>query len=340
MIIDAVGAGLQAGQPDPPRRLRSAAARRSALLDLHAPRRRRRRASSSRARSGGFPPTVIVHGVQGELLRHRRRRLRAGARGARAARRARAPGGGRARRVSGRALRRALLRRPATPSSQPFSAPTPSPVRALTSMCLTPGCTCSRFSRKRSIEKSRCSSRSILLITTSSQVRNISGYFRGLVLALGDGGDHRARVLADAELRGAHEVADVLDHQQVDRAAGRSRRSAERTMFASRWHSPPKPGDVFSCVTGTCSADSRSASSEPAMSPSSTPAPEVAQPVDQDTLEQRGLARPGRAHQVHDAHAGAVEVRAVGARDRRVGVEHVARDPHLGSVHRSSSTSM
>ena len=42
-------------------------------------------------------------------------------------------------------------------------------------------------------------------------------------------------------------------------------------MLASRWHSPPKPPSVFSWVTGTCSADRRSASNEPATSPSSTP---------------------------------------------------------------------
>ena len=28
--------------------------------------------------------------------------------------------------------------------------------------------------------------------------------------------------------------------------------SAERTMLASRWHSPPKPASVLSCTTGTC----------------------------------------------------------------------------------------
>ena len=37
-----------------------------------------------------------------------------------------------------------------------------------------------------------------------------------LVLALGDRRDHHARVLADPELGRAHEVADVLDHEQVD----------------------------------------------------------------------------------------------------------------------------
>src|SRR5215218_4831741 len=76
-----------------------------------------------------------------------------------------------------------------------------------------------------------------------------------LVLALGDRRHHHARVLADAELSWADEVADVLDHQQVD-VVQRQRR---------------QPGSVFSCVTGTCSAASRSASALPCTSPSSTP---------------------------------------------------------------------
>ena len=37
-----------------------------------------------------------------------------------------------------------------------------------------------------------------------------------LVLALGDRADHHPGVLADPELGRADEVADVLDHQQVD----------------------------------------------------------------------------------------------------------------------------
>ena len=37
-----------------------------------------------------------------------------------------------------------------------------------------------------------------------------------LVLPLRHGSDHGARILADAELRGAHQVADVLDHKEVD----------------------------------------------------------------------------------------------------------------------------
>ena len=43
-------------------------------------------------------------------------------------------------------------------------------------------------------------------------------------------------------------------------------------MFASRWHSPPKPPSVLSCTTGMCRWASRSASRLPCTSPSSTPA--------------------------------------------------------------------
>src|SRR5215212_8200549 len=45
----------------------------------------------------------------------------------------------------------------------------------------------------------------------------------------------------------------------------------ERTMFASRWHSPPKPGSVFTCTNGTWKRASRSASSVVCTSPSKIP---------------------------------------------------------------------
>ena len=55
-----------------------------------------------------------------------------------------------------------------------------------------------------------------MLTSTSSQVRNISGYLSGLSSPSVTEHDHHARVLADAELGRADEVADVLDDQQVD----------------------------------------------------------------------------------------------------------------------------
>src|SRR5215208_4803811 len=45
----------------------------------------------------------------------------------------------------------------------------------------------------------------------------------------------------------------------------------ERTMLASRWHSPPKPGSVFTCTSGTWKRDKRSASRVVCTSPSRTP---------------------------------------------------------------------
>ena len=54
-----------------------------------------------------------------------------------------------------------------------------------------------------------------MLISTSSQARNMSRYLAGFssptVIA-----ETMMRVLADLELGRAHEVAHVLDHEQVD----------------------------------------------------------------------------------------------------------------------------
>ena len=55
-----------------------------------------------------------------------------------------------------------------------------------------------------------------MLISTSSHARNISGYFSGLSSPSVTERDHHPRVLADPELGRADEVADVLDHEQVD----------------------------------------------------------------------------------------------------------------------------
>ena len=55
--------------------------------------------------------------------------------------------------------------------------------------------------------------------------------------------------------------------------------------------------------------------------------------VRQHALEQRRLAGARRAHEVDDGHAGRVEVGAVRARDRVVGVEDALDDPDLRAVH-------
>ena len=109
-------------------------------------------------------------------------------------------------------------------------------------------------------------------------------------------------------------------------------------MFASRWHSPPKPLPVLSCVTGMCRCASRSASSEPCTSPSSTPTRRSPRPVAQHALEDRRLAGARRAHHVEHRHAVAVEVVAVGPRDRVVGVERVLDDPDPHAMHGASSS--
>ena len=77
--------------------------------------------------------------------------------------------------------RRGAAPAPGSRASQSRNASTPSPVRALTSMPLArPGAPRRGWRRNRSRSKSRCGSRSILLISTSSQARNISGYLSGL----------------------------------------------------------------------------------------------------------------------------------------------------------------
>ena len=53
-------------------------------------------------------------------------------------------------------------------------------------------------------------------MTTRSTARNITGYLSGLVLPFGDGVDHRLGVLTNVELSWTHEVADVLDDEQVE----------------------------------------------------------------------------------------------------------------------------
>ena len=71
-------------------------------------------------------------------------------------------------------------RAPAAPSATGGTPSTPSPVFALTRMTVASWLTCLMFASRRSTSKSRCWSRSTLLMTTSSQARNMSGYFSGL----------------------------------------------------------------------------------------------------------------------------------------------------------------
>ena len=101
-------------------------------------------------------------------------------------------------------------------------------------------------------------------------------------------------------------------------------------MFASRWHSPPKPAPVLSWVTGTCS-EREPVGVERALDVALEHARRArrrgrAAPAPAATV----LPAPGAPIRFDDAHAGAVEVVAVGPRDRVVGVERVLDDPDLG----------
>jgi len=105
-------------------------------------------------------------------------------------------------------------------------------------------------------------------------------------------------------------------------------------MLASRWHSPPKPLSVFSCVTGNVPVG-EAVGVEAALyvALQHTDAHAVVGQAGQRALQQRGLAGPRGAHEVDDADTGAIEVLAVGARDRVVGIQRVLDDPHLGAMH-------
>ena len=154
----------------------------------------------------------------------------------------------------------------------------------------------------------------------------------GLVVALGDRGDHDPRVLADVELGGADEVADVLDDQQVD-LVERDRRQR------GAHHVRVEVALAAEAAAGVELRDRDVQVGEPvgveralhvALEHADA---QVADAVAQQALEQRRLARARRAHDVEDRHAVAVEVVAVGPRDRVVGVERVLDDPHPHAMH-------
>ena len=123
-----------------------------------------------------------------------------------------------------------------------------------------------------------------------------------LVLALGDRGDHHARVLADAELGRADEVADVLDDQQVDlvqRQRGQRRAhhvgvevalAAEARVGVELRHRHVQAGEPVG-VDRALHVALEHADAH-AVEPSASSA-----------LEQRRLAGARRAHQVDDGDA-------------------------------------
>ena len=105
---------------------------------------------------------------------------------------------------------------------------------------------------------------------TSSQARNISGYLSGLS---SPSATEETMIRTSSPTRNSAGHTRLPTFSMISRSISSSGicGSAERTMFASRWHSPPKPAPVLSWTTGMCSEASRSASSEPCTSPSSTP---------------------------------------------------------------------
>ena len=101
-----------------------------------------------------------------------------------------------------------------------------------------------------------------MLIRTSSQARNISGYLSGLsspsVTEV-----TITRASSPTRNSAGQTRFPTFSITSRSRSSSGSDGSAERTMFASRWHSPPKPESVFSCVTGMWRSASRSASMLP-----------------------------------------------------------------------------
>ena len=100
-------------------------------------------------------------------------------------------------------------------------------------------------------------------------------------------------------------------------------------MMASRWQAP----SVLICTTGTPRASIRSASIEPAISPSMTAGRRPPAEMIEEGLQQRGLAAAGRAHHVDAEHARRVESAAVLGRQLIVGFEDVlGSDEFHGSL--------
>ena len=92
-----------------------------------------------------------------------------------------------------------------------------------------------------------------MLTTTSSQVRNISGYLSGLSSPSATDATI-ARASSPTRNSAGQTRLPTFSISSRSISSSGSAGIAERTMFASRWHSPPKPGSVLSWVTGTCSA--------------------------------------------------------------------------------------
>ena len=93
---------------------------------------------------------------------------------------------------------------------------------------------------------STAAAKSILVMTATSAVLKMVGYFSGLSSPSVDGEEHEAQVFAEVVARRADEVADVLDEEQVEASRVPSRRARVSTIEASRWQTVP----VVICRTG------------------------------------------------------------------------------------------
>ena len=160
---------------------------------------------------------------------------------------------------------------------------------------------------------------SVLVITRASEPWKMAGYFTALSSPFGTLEDDDPQMLAQVEAGRADEVAHVLDHQQIDVAQDRVAATAEAIMVASRWQAP----SVLICTTGTPRASIRSASIEPAMSPSMTAGRSRPRETSEKGLQERGLAAAGRADDVDAEHAGGVEAPAVLGGELIVGFEDI-----------------
>ena len=202
----------------PPRRWRAARAfRRSPDGRTRPPRGGRPSAprASVRTRSGGrrgrsARPSGGIGGRAPRRVPRRTRRLPAC--GARAAPRGARPGSAASAACVMRRPRRARRSR----SSHSRHASIPSPVRALTTIRSTSGWTWSMLSQERVEIEIQVRQQVDLVDQHELAGPEHQRVLQRLVLALGHRAHHHARILADAKLGRAHEVADVLDDQQVD----------------------------------------------------------------------------------------------------------------------------
>ena len=147
---------------------------------------------------------------------------------------------------------------------------------------------------------------------------------RRLLLALGDRGDHDPGVLADSELRGTDEVADVLDHEEVDvveRQVGE--RGAHHVRIEVTLAAEARGGVELG--HGNVQRGQPVRIHRP-LNVALQHADTHSRKLGDHPFEQRRLPRSGSAHEVHDLHAGAVEVRPVGLGDRVVRVESLLDD--------------